>query len=330
MVYARFNGDDIWLHIAPMFHLADAWACYSVSLAGGQHVFAPGFSPEAALKAIAQYRVTKTVLVPTMINLLTAFPNASDYDTTSLQRVIFGAAPMPVDRLLAATRMFGQVFTQAYGMTETSALLTGMQPEWSTHDGSEPDSRRLSSCGRQLAGVQLRITDPETNQAVLPGTVGEVTAHGANMMIGYWKREQETAKALRDGWLHTGDLAVMDDKGYVFIVDRAKDMIISGGENIYSVEVESALYEHPHILEAAVIGTPDDLWGEVVTAFIVPREGMVLREEDILTHCRARIAAYKCPKKFVFRADLLPKSGPGKVLKSELRKPFWEGRERNV
>jgi long-chain acyl-CoA synthetase len=165
---------------------------------------------------------------------------------------------------------------------------------------------------------------------VKPGQVGEIIARGSNVMKGYWKREKETAEALRDGYMHTGDVATIDDQNFIYIVDRAKDMIISGGENIYSTEVENALYEHPDVLEAAVIGIPDAQWGEAVLAVVVPREGAHPTEQGIIEHCRKLIAGYKCPKKIVFQETPLPKSGPGKILKTELRKPYWAGEEKMV
>jgi long-chain acyl-CoA synthetase len=328
-IIGGFSEDDTWLHVAPMFHLADAWACYTVTLVGGTHGFIPGFAPQATLEAIQKWQVTKTILVPTMLNFLVNFPGLSAYDTSSLQMVLFGASPMPVDRLLAAARAFGPKLVQAYGMTETAPLLTSMRASWVAYDGSEADNRRLASCGREVPGVDLRVVDEDGND-VRPGAVGEIIARGPNVMLGYWNRPEETARALRGGYMHTGDLATVDAENFVYIVDRAKDMIISGGENVYSTEVENALYEHPAVLEAAVIGVPDERWGEAVLAIVVPREGMSATEHEIMEHCRGLIAGYKCPKQVVIRAEPLPKSGPGKILKTDLRAPYWQGRERQV
>jgi long-chain acyl-CoA synthetase len=205
-----------------------------------------------------------------------------------------------------------------------------MQAHWTKYDGSETDTRRLASCGREIAGVEVRVVDPTTGEDVQPGQVGEIIARGPNVMIGYWKREKETAEALRGGYMHTGDLATIDDENFIYVVDRAKDMIISGGENVYSTEVESAIYEHPAVLEAAVIGVPDDRWGEAVLAVVVPRDGASLTAEDLIAHCHRLIAGYKCPKQVVIRDTPLPKSGPGKILKTELRQPYWEGQDRMV
>lgn len=325
-----FGERDTWLHVAPMFHLADAWACYALTMVGGTHVFVPAFTPQATLGAIQEHRVTKTILVPTMINFVINYPETKNYDISSLDMVLYGASPMPVDRLLAGVKVFGPILLQAYGMTETAPLLTAWQKQWLNFEGSEADMKRLASCGREIPGVDVRVVDEKTGIDVKPGEVGEIIARGPNVMKGYWKRPEETSKALRNGYMHTGDLATIDAENFIYIVDRAKDMIISGGENIYSTEVENALYEHPAVLEAAVIGVPDEKWGEAVLAIVVPREGASPTEEEIIEHCRGLIAGYKCPKRVVVQAAPLPKSGPGKILKTELRKPFWEGETRNV
>ena len=325
-----FNERDVWLHAAPIYHLADAWACYSVTMTGGTHVCIDRFTPQGTLEAIQAHRVTKTILVPTMINFMVNLPGVEEYDTSSLERVLFGAAPMPVDRLQAALEIFGPVLFQVYGMTETAPLMTAMQPDSIRYDGSPGDTARLASCGREVAGVTVRVVDEKTGEDVPPGQVGEIIAKGENVMAGYWNREEETAAALRNGYMYTGDLATVDEDGFIFIVDRAKDMIVSGGENVYSAEVENALYEHAGILEAAVIGVPDERWGEAVHAIVVPREDATLSEEDVIAHCRSLIAGYKVPKTVVFHSDPLPKSGPGKILKAELRKPYWAGKEKAV
>ncbi|MBI5949379.1 MAG: long-chain-fatty-acid--CoA ligase [Chloroflexi bacterium] len=326
-----FSEKDTWMHAAPMFHLADAWACYAVTMMGGTHTFVGVFTPQGTLQNLQDNRVTKTILVPTMINAVVNFPGATDFDTSSVEMVLFGASPMPVDRLRAAVRAFGPKFCQAYGMTETAPLLTMMRPEWQNFDSDNPkDTRRLGSCGREVTGVEVRVVDQETGRDVKPGEVGEIIARGPNVMAGYWKRPKETEEALRGGYMHTGDVAMLDEENFVYIVDRAKDMIISGGENIYSTEVENALYEHPAVLEAAVIGIPDEKWGEAVLAVVVPREGVTVGEQEIIDHCKGLIAHYKCPKAVVIRQAALPKSGPGKILKTELRAPYWEGKTKQV
>jgi len=325
-----FTERDVWMHAAPMFHLADAWACYSLTMVGGTHVFLGQFTPQGTMEILQDQKVTKTILVPTMINFLLNFPGVEDYDTSSLEYMLFGASPMPVDRLQAAVKLFGPILFQAYGMTETAPLLTAMTPGSLTFDGSAADIERMASCGREIPGVDVRVVNEATGEDVQPGEVGEIIAKGDNVMAGYWKREEETAAALRDGYMHTSDLATIDKDGYIFIVDRAKDMIVSGGENVYSAEVENALYEYEGVLEAAVIGVPDERWGEAVQAIIVPKEGASFTEEDIIAHCKTLIAGYKVPKKVLIQSEPLPKSGPGKILKTELRKPFWADKEKAV
>ena len=323
-----FEESDVWLHAAPMFHLADAWACYAVAAAGGTQTFIPGFAPDPFLEVVQETRVTATILVPTMINFVVNHPRAGEYDLSSLRALLFGASPMPTDRILAARELFGPILCQAYGMTETAPLLTAQRLEWLDYDTPE-GVERLASCGRQVQGVAVRVVD-EDGVPVPPGGTGEIVARGPNVMLGYWNRPEETADALRDGWMHTGDVARIDERGFIYIVDRSKDMIVSGGENVYTTETEGALYEHPAVLEAAVFGIPDERWGEAVHAAVVLREGAEASEDDLIAHCRTLIAGYKCPKSVEFHGTPLPKSGAGKILKTELRAPWWEGYERGV
>ncbi|MDE2641077.1 MAG: long-chain-fatty-acid--CoA ligase [Chloroflexota bacterium] len=322
------DEDDVWLHVAPLFHLADAWACYVMTMAGATQVCVPGFTPDGFLEAVQAEGVTATILVPTMINFVVNHPQVRDYDVSSLRLILFGASPMAVDRIQAAREIFGPVLCQAYGMTETAPVLTAQRLAWLDYDTPE-GIERLASCGREVMGVRLRIVDA-AGADVPPGGVGEIVVRGPNVMAGYWKRPQETAEALRDGWMHTGDIARMDADGFVYIVDRAKDMIISGGENVFTTEVENALYEHPAVLEAAVIGIPSERWGEAVHAIVVLRPGETASEADLVSFCHGKIAGYKCPKSVDFRTEPLPKSGPGKILKTELRKPFWAGQDTAV
>jgi long-chain acyl-CoA synthetase len=211
---------------------------------------------------------------------------------------------------------------EVYGATETSPLLTALHNEQDL-----VDEERGQSCGQSLVGVQIKIVDPDGNELAI-GEVGEVAVSGPNIMLGYWRKPEQTAEVLQNGWYRTGDLGRLDDEGYLFLVDRAKDMIVSGGENVYCSEVEEALYKHPAVLEAAVFGVPDDQWGEAVHAVIVPREEV--SAEELIESCRKLIAGYKIPKAISFSAQELPKSGPGKILKRQLRAPFWEGRESQV
>ena len=320
-----FRAADRWLHVAPMFHAADAWASVAMTAVGAQHHFLPGFTPDGFLDAVETEGITVTILVPTMIHAVLAHPGVRERNLRSLRLLLFGAAPMPLDRLLEAASCFGPILAQAYGLTETSPFLTLQRLEeldWSSEEGRA----RLRSCGRAAPGVELRVVDAE-DRPLPAGEAGEVVARGPNVMLGYFRRPEETARVLRDGWLHTGDIGRLDAQGFLTLVDRAKDVIVTGGENVYSTEVESALYEHPGVREAAVIGVPDPRWGEAVHAIVVLRPGVQLDPAELIRHCHERIAGYKCPKRVTLRDAPLPKSGPGKILKSELRRPFWEGHE---
>ena len=323
-----FEMADNWLHSAPMFHLADGAATLGITIVGGCHTFVPAFEPEAVFRAIQEHKVTFSVFVPTMVNMLIHHPSFSQYDLTSVRRIIYGASPMPEAVLRKAMELLPTwQFIHGYGMTELSPLATALQ--WEDVALDRDDGGRLASCGRAAIGVEVRIVDAGGRE--LPrGEIGEIIVRGDNVMVGYWKRPEETAAALRDGWMWTGDAARMDDDGYVYIVDRVKDMIISGGENVYSAEVEQAVYEHPAVADCAVIGVPDDTWGEKVHAIVVLHSGKSATEDEIIAHCHTLIGGYKCPRSVVFRDQPLPLSGAGKILKTELRKPYWQGHDKGV
>jgi acyl-CoA synthetase (AMP-forming)/AMP-acid ligase II len=320
-----YTQDSIYMHAAPMFHLADMASTFAVTLAAGTHGIVPRFDVEQVLDFIQQEKVTHTLLVPTMINLLVSSGRIKAFDVSSLRRMLYGASPMPGAVLDAAmAQMPGASFAQGYGQTEASPIITALPPEYHVLGGD-----KLRSAGRAALGVEVAVMDKDDVE-LLRGEVGEVCARGQNVMLGYWGMIRETEETLRNGWLHTGDLGYMDDDGFVFIVDRAKDMIISGGENIFSVEVEGAIYSHPAVQECAVVGIPHHEWGELVHAIILLKQGYSLNEEELVAHCRARIAGYKLPRSIEFRAEPLPVSGAGKILKNELRQPYWEGRDRAV
>lgn len=326
---AAYNEKDTYLHAAPMFHLADAGSTFALTMVGARHVFIPMFNPELVLKMIEQEKVTLTLLVPTMINMVLNHPNAAKYNLASLKRLGYGASPMPVELLKKGLTTWGQVFAQGYGLTEAAPLLTGLDTWDHQPDGTPGQIRRLSSVGREVLGVEVRVVNADGSD-VQPGEIGEIIARGPNIMQGYWHMPEATAAAIVDGWLHTGDLATVDEDNYIYIVDRAKDMIISGGENIYSVEVENALYTHPAVLEAAVIGIPHENWGEAVHAVIVLKPNMQASAEELIEHTRQQIAGYKVPRSLEFYTDALPKSGAGKILKRDLREKYWTGQSRNV
>jgi long-chain acyl-CoA synthetase len=321
-------GTSTYLHAAPMFHLANGAAMYSLLLSGGSNVIIPAFTPEGMMAAVQNERVTDVLLVPTMIQMLADHPALSSYDMSSLRNLTYGASPISEAVLDRATKALPNArFTQAYGMTELSPIATLLH--WSEHAGDGRAKGRHRAAGRATLGCEVRIVDAD-DRPVAFGTVGEIVVRGDNVMIGYWERPEETARAVIDGWMHTGDGGYMDEHGFVFVVDRVKDMIISGGENVYSVEVENAVAQHPAVAQCAVIGIPDERWGEQVHAVVVLKSGAEVSAQELIEFCKTRIAGYKCPRSVDLRESPLPLSGAGKVLKRELRKPFWENRERRV
>ncbi len=317
-----------WLHAAPMFHIADGLEVFGVTMVAGIHVFIPGFTPEATLEAIQSHRITHTLLVPTMINLLVHFPEVESYDMSSIEAIVYGASPMPEPVILRALEVLPHcAFTHAYGQTECAPLVSMTGPEF--HVLEWPEAGRYKSAGRPALGVEAKVVD--ANDAELPpGTVGELCVRGPTIMLGYWNKPEATAEALRGGWMHSGDGAYMDEDGFIYIVDRVKDMIITGGENVYSTEVEAALHQHPAVAEAAVIGIPDDHWGEAVHAVVRLKDGESVAADALIAHCHTLIAGFKCPRSIAFRTEPLPLSGAGKILKTELRAPFWKGQEKRV
>ena len=323
-----YDADSAYLHAGPMFHLADGASTLAVTVVGGVHVFVPTFDPTDVLATIQREKVTHSLLVPTMINLLVNFPKVANFDVSSLRRVAYGASPMPEAVLRKALQVLpGVKFAQAYGMTEAAPLVTALDPRYTTLEG--PDAGRVKSCGQAGHLVEVRIADADDRE-VPRGTVGEVQVRGDNIMLGYWNAPDLTAQALRGGWYHSGDGGYMDAEGFVYIVDRLKDMIITGGENVYSAEVENAISTLDGVAEVAVIGVPDEKWGEAVHAIVVPRAGKPVTADGVIAHCHGLIAGYKCPRGVTIRSEPMPISGAGKILKTELRKPYWAGREKQV
>ncbi|SDN88394.1 long-chain-fatty-acid--CoA ligase [Pseudomonas jinjuensis] len=326
-----FGGDEVFLHAMPMFHLADYWAMNGLFITGGSHVVLPSFVPQVVLETIARERVTQTLLAPTMIQMLLdwrdSHPEATVLDLGSLSTICYGASPITATLLDRARQAFPAAgFFQGYGMTELAPLATTLSAEY--HSAEHQQSGKMYSAGRPGACVEVRIFDGNDRE-VPRGTVGEIVVRGPNVMLGYWNKPEATAEALRNGWMHTGDGGYMDDDGFVYVCDRLKDMIVSGGENVYSAEVETAIASHPAVAQSAVIGIPCAQWGETVHAVIVLKPEASTTAEAIVAHCRERIAGYKCPRSVEFR-DALPLSGVGKVLKTELRKPFWENQQRGI
>lgn len=316
----RLSERDRWAHVAPMFHLADAWATFALTWVGGRHVMVPRFDPREVLAVFERERVTITNLVPTMLNLMVKHEARSEFDYGSLRMILSGGAPIAPAVVQAIVETFGCEYVQTYGMTETSPYLTMSLLDDRLRALPQAEQLRYrAKTGRPFLAVELRVVDeagiavPNDEQAV-----GEIQVRGETVTPGYWRRPEATADAFTpDGWLRTGDLAVIDSAGFVTIVDRKKDMIISGGEKVYSTEVEHVLYQHAAVLEAAVYGTPDPIWGEVVSAAVVLRPGMSLSEEDLVAFCRPRLAAFKLPRRVGFLAEL-PRTGSGKILKRQL------------
>ncbi len=321
------QGDRI-LHVAPMFHIADAFVCIMSTALCGSNYFQPAFDPLATLQGIQDHKIQRMILVPTMINMVVHQPAIGDYNVDSLESVWYGASPMPEAVIQQALKVLPKVqFYQVYGQTEASPVITTLLPERHTFEG--PMAGKMKSAGQAIPGIEVVIMDNDNN-VVDCGVVGEVCMRGPNIMKGYRNMEEQTAKTIVDGWLHTGDGGYMDEEGFLFIVDRVKDMIISGGENVYSAEVENALYQHNAVSQCAVIGIPDEKWGETVHAIVVPKEGAECDEATLIEHCRSLIAGFKCPRSVSIQSEPLPLSGAGKILKTELRKPYWKEGERNV
>jgi len=261
--------------------------------------------------------------VPTMLNMVLNEPDFESYDVSSIKTLSYGASPMPVELLKKVVRAFpGVNLFQAYGMTEASPVLTVLGPQDHVIDGDEKKERRLASAGKNVQGVEIRLVDAD-GKDVRVGQVGEVIARGPNIMKGYWKLPEETAASLQGNWYYTGDMATIDEDNYIYIVDRKKDMIISGGVNIYSIEIENTIYTHPDVMEATVIGVPDMKWGEKVKAFVVKKQGSQLSEQVLTDFLRNTLAGFKVPKSIEFM-DELPKNGAGKILKRSLRERLWE------
>jgi long-chain acyl-CoA synthetase len=332
-VYNTFPGalvdeDSRYIHAAPMFHLADNAMTFLVAGFAGTHYFLPRFDPAELIRAVAEHRISHLLIVPTMINMMVHHPDIEKFDLSCLRRLLYGASPMPEAVMKRGLQVLpGVRFTQAYGQSEASPVMTLLDHRYHSFEG--PHAGKTRSAGRAVAGCEVRIVDLDDNE-VPRGTVGEICGRGPLVMLGYWKQPELTAHTLRNGWLHTGDGGYMDEDGFVFIADRLKDMIISGGENVYSVEVEEALYSHGAVAECAVVGVPDDRWGERVHAVVRLKPGATATTEELIAHCRTRIAGFKCPRSLDLREEPLPLSGAGKILKTELRKAYWEGKERRV
>ena len=312
----------VYLHAAPLFHIADFPFMFAAPALGACQVTIPKFSPVAFCETVQRERVSHTVLVPTMINLLTQFSELTRYDLGSLKQLGYGGSPIAPELIHRTRAALPNVrLIQVYGLSE-AGFLTALRDH-------EHTPQRLLSCGRPCPGVDVRVVN-ESGAEVGAGQPGEVVARGANVMHGYWNNRVETLNAFRNGLFRTGDIGYQDAEGYLYILDRAKDMIVTGGENVYSAEVEAVLYAHPGVREAAVFGIPDPKWGELVMACIVLKPGVKLSVDELIAHCRQSLASYKVPRRIEFSEVELPKTGSGKIVKRALRERFWAHQARAV
>ena len=317
-----------FLYVAGFFHFAGASALLYITMLGGTHVLLPKFEPLPVMSAISEHRVTNMVLVPTMINMLIYHPDFDQYDLSSLRTCIYGGSPMPEALIeFAMKRLTTWRFYQIFGMTETGGFASMLR--WRDHILSGANARRLRSGGQAAPGNEIKVLLPDGSFAQ-PNTLGEIVVRSDSLMSGYLNNPEATAAVLRDGWMHTGDAGTIDEDGYLYVADRVKDMIVTGGENVYSIEVERALFLHPAVREAAVIGIPNEQWGESVHAVIVTKDGATVTPEELTTHCRQHIGGYKAPRSYEFRSEPLPVTSVGKVRKNVLRDPWWAGRERKI
>lgn len=317
------SSSDKWLHVSPMFHLADAWAVWSVTKVAATHVMIPSFEPKLVLQAIEEHGITISNFIPTMLNILVNFPDLESYDLSSLRLILSGGAPIATEVVRKVIEIFGCDYIQTYGLTETSPFLTmSTLKDEMKNLPFEERLKYIATTGRPFYKVGLKVVK-EDGTEVIPDEkdVGEIIVKGDTITPGYWCLPRETSKRIVNGWLHTKDLAVVNPEGYVTIVDRKDDVIITGGENVYSIEVENALYAHPSIIEAAVIGLPDPIWGEHITAVVVVKEGEELSEEGVIRFCKENLAHFKAPKKVIFTKQL-PKTGSAKICKYKLREIY--------
>ena len=315
------------LVVGPMTHAAGGQAMTMMAM-GATHVILPGFDGDRVLDAIEQHRVTHMFLPPTAIYMLLARPDIRERDYSSLKFFIYSAAPMAVDKIKESLEVFGPVMCQAYGQTEIGINMTYFSAEDHMRFYHAGDDAMLATCGRATLFARIEVMDDEGN-ILPPDTLGEIVIRASSVMIGYYKNPEETAKAQAFGWHHTGDIGRKDKDGWIFIVDRKKDMVITGGFNVYPSEIESVVLSHPAIQDCAVIGVPDEKWGEALKAVIQLKPGAKFDEEGLKDHCRKTLARFKVPKSFDV-VDELPRSPAGKVLKREIRKPFWQGKGRAV
>jgi long-chain acyl-CoA synthetase len=317
-----YREGGVYLHAAPLFHIADFPFMFAAPAFGTCQVTIAKFSPQAFCEIVQREHVTRSVLVPTMLNSLTQFAQSADYDLGSLVELGYGGSPIAPELVHRVRQRLPHVkLVQVYGLSETG-FLTGLQDHEHTQD-------RLLSCGRSCPGIDVRVVD-DSGRDVDVGLPGELVARGANVMGGYWNSPDQTQLAFRDGMFRTGDIGYQDADGFIYILDRLKDMIVTGGENVYSGEVEAIIYQHPAVHEAAVFGVPDVQWGEIVMACVALKPGATVSADELVAHCRRYLAGYKLPRRIEFTPGELPKGGSGKILKKALRERFWAHQPRAV
>jgi acyl-CoA synthetase (AMP-forming)/AMP-acid ligase II len=322
--FGTWHDNDVNLVCMPLFHIGGSgWALIGF-YRGVPTVLMRDPDPAAMLRLIPEQRITKAFVVPALMLFLMQVPHCRTTDFSSLELIVYGASPAPVDLVRNALKTFGCGLAQVYGLTETTGAITYLPPQ----DHDESNATRLKSCGKAMAGIDIRVVDTDGNDVAV-GEVGEIVTRSPQNMLGYWNQRDATRRAIRGEWFHTGDAGYLDADGYIFIYDRVKDMIISGGENIYPAEVESALFGHPAVADVAVIGVPDATWGEAVKAMVVRKPGVTATADELIAFARERIAHYKAPRSVDF-VEALPRTPTGKILKRQLREPFWVGQERQV
>jgi long-chain acyl-CoA synthetase len=317
-----------FLQVTPLFHVGGMLMLMSTVMAGATLHLLPEFEPVQAIETLIRERITHTLMVPSMIQWTLLEPALRGKAFPDLELIVYGASPMPVAVLERAMTAFGCDFLQGYGLTETAGVALTLRPEDHRYPAGESPPRRLAAAGRAVQCSDVRVVD-ESGDETPVGETGEIVVRGPNVTPGYWNAPDATREALRDGWFHTGDLATRDDKGFIYVVDRLKDMILVGGENVYPREIEDVLMAADGVADAAVIGAPHDVWGEEVIALVVPKAGADLNARALIRHCRASLARFKCPTQVKTIAEL-PRNAAGKLLKRELREPYWKDHERRV
>lgn len=325
--YGPMTEDDVILNTQPLSHGAGFFVL-PYFIRGGTNVLIPEFKPSVVFETIEQEKVTVLKLVPSMLYQLMGAPEKIRYDLSSLHSIIYGGSPIAVPRLIEAVKYFGKKLVQLYGQGEVPMCISTLSRRDHIIEGPKEVVKRLSSAGKPCLNVEVRVVNEE-GKDLGPEEVGEVIVRGYHMMKGYWNLPEATSEVIRDGWVYTGDLGYFDSKGYLFLVDRRRDVIISGAFNIYPKEIEDVIVTHPKVKEVAVIGVPDEMWGEAVKAVVVPKEGVQIEEQEIIDYCRDHMASFKKPKSIDFVKEL-PRNPYGKVQKTALRDPYWAGYDRRI